>query len=349
MKYLKYPLYLVVALLILFALFVLYGTITDYRPDEKTLLFENEEATVLVDSIFNIMTWNIGYCGLGHEMDFFYDGGEKVRSEEASVEANLHHVLEYTSSLDTCDFFLFQEVDKKSKRSYRINQLNALVNNLEGPHAAFGKNYDVFCVPMPVASPYGRVLSGIATLGKRIPLSSVRHSFPGNYGWPKGTFMLDRCFLVNRYPLAGDRQLLVVNTHNSAYDDGTLRKGQMDYLHEFLVDEYEMGNYIIVGGDWNQTPAGFLPAFEDNIFDTNQLSYVEDDYLPEDWTWLYDPTNPSNRRVSKPYDPALSPTTVIDYYLLSPNIIPIEIKGVNLGFVPSDHHPVLAKIKLKEY
>ena len=348
MKYLKYPLYLVLALVILFALFVLYGTMSDYRPDRETLLFERADAPVLKDSIFDIMIWNIGYCGLGHEMDFFYDGGENVRSEEATVKSNLHHILEYSASLDSCDFFLFQEVDVNSKRSYRLNQLDALVNHMEGSHAAFGTNYDVFFVPMPVTSPYGKVLSGIATLGRIEPVECVRHSFPGNYGWPKGTFMLDRCFLVNRYPLASGRQLLVVNTHNSAYDDGTLRKGQMDYLHKFLVDEYEKGNYIIVGGDWNQTPAGFQPEFEHNIFDTIQLTYIEEGYLPGDWTWLYDPTTPTNRRVARPYDPALSPTTLIDYYLLSPNVIPVDIQGIDLGFVASDHQPVLAKIRLMQ-
>ena len=114
--------------------------------------------------------------------------------------------------------------------------------------------------------------------------------------------MLDRCFLVNRYTVAGGRQLVVVNTHNSAYDDGTLRKKQMVYLRGFLVEEYEKGNYIIV---------------------------------------------PTNRRLAIPYDPALSPTTVIDYYLLSPNIMPVDVQGVNLGFISSDHQPVLAKVRLK--
>jgi endonuclease/exonuclease/phosphatase family metal-dependent hydrolase len=347
MKYIRYTLYLVLALVLMFALFVLYGTVSDYRPDEETLLYEQADAPVLTDSIFDLIIWNLGYCGLGHEMDFFYDGGEQVRSEEASVKANLHDVLDFTARLDSCDFFLFQEVDVKSKRSYRINQFDALVNDLEGYYAAFGKNYDVFFVPMPVTSPYGRVLSGIATLGRTEPLSSFRHSFPGNYAWPKGTFMLDRCFLVNRYPVAGGRQLVLVNTHNSAYDDGTLRKEQMDHLHGFLVDEYEKGNYIIVGGDWNQTPAGFQPEFGNNIFDTIQLAYIQEGYLPGNWTWLYDPTVPTNRRLAIPYDPALSPTTVIDYYLLSPNIMPVDVQGVNLGFVSSDHQPVLAKVKLR--
>jgi endonuclease/exonuclease/phosphatase family metal-dependent hydrolase len=349
MRYLTYPLYLVLALFIFFALFVLYGTLSDYRPDKETLLFERADVPVLTDSIFDIMIWNIGYCGLGHEMDFFYDGGENVRSDEATVKSNLHWILEYAASLDSCDFFLFQEVDVNSKRSHRLNQLEALVNQMEGSHAAFGTNYDVFFVPMPVASPYGKVLSGIATLGRMEPAESVRHSFPGNYAWPKGTFMLDRCFLVNRYPLAGGRQLLVVNTHNSAYDDGTLREGQMDHLHKFIVNEYKKGNYIIVGGDWNQTPAAFQPEFEHNIFDTTQLTCIAEGYLPGDWTWLYDPTIPTNRSVAEPYDPAFSPTTVIDFYLLSPNIIPLDIQGVNLGFVASDHQPVLAKIKLEAF
>ncbi len=348
MKYLKYPLYLVLALVILFAMFVLYGTITDYRPEDRIIMSEQPDTPVLTDSIFDLMIWNIGYCGLGHEMDFFYDGGKQVRSRVENVKANLHHILEYTATLDSCDFFLFQEVDVKSKRSYRINEIDALKNRMEDCHTAFGKNYDVFCVPVPVTSPYGRVLSGIATLGRTEPLSSIRHSFPGNYAWPKGTFMLDRCFLVNSYPLANGRQLMVVNTHNSAYDDGTLRKGQMDYLHGFLTAEFEKGNYIIVGGDWNQTPAGFKPQFEKNIFDTIQLSTIEADYLPWDWTWFYDPTVPTNRRVAVPYDPEICLTTVIDYFLLSPNIEPVEIQGVNLDFVASDHQPVLAKIKLKQ-
>jgi endonuclease/exonuclease/phosphatase family metal-dependent hydrolase len=347
MRYLRYPLYMVLAMVLMFALFVLYGTVSDYRPDEETLLSEQADAPVLTDSIFDLIIWNIGYCGLGHEMDFFYDGGKQVRSEEASVKANLHDVLDVATRLDSCDFFLFQEVDVKSKRSYRINQFEALVNDLEGFYAAFGKNYDVFFVPLPVSSPYGRVLSGIATLGRTEPLSSVRHSFPGNYAWPKGTFMLDRCFLVNRYPLAGGGQLVLVNTHNSAYDDGTLRKEQMEHLHGFLVEEYEKGNHIIVGGDWNQTPAGFQPKFRNNIFDTIQLTYIEEGYLPGDWTWLYDPTVPTNRRLAIPYDPAHSPTTVIDYYLLSPNIVPVDVQGVNLGFVSSDHQPVLARVKLR--
>ncbi len=348
MRYLMYPLYVVLAGVILFALFLGYGTIADYRPEDVTLLSGQPEAKPLRDSIFDLMIWNIGYCGLGSGMDFFYDGGTQVRSEKNRVEANLNRVLAYTASLDSCEFLLLQEVDLDSRRSYHQNQYEALLNRLEGCFAAFGKNYDVFFVPVPLASPYGKVVSGIATLGRLEPLSSTRHSFPGNYAWPKGTFMLDRCFLVNRYPTEGGSQLLVVNTHNSAYDDGSLRKGQMDHLRRFLLDEYRKGNYIVVGGDWNQTPAGFKPNFKHDTFDTVQVSYIDEDYLPGDWTWWFDPGVPTNRRLATPYVQGLSPTTVIDFYLLSPNIVPVDIQAVHLGFLHSDHQPVLAKIKLRQ-
>lgn len=159
--------------------------------------------------------------------------------------------------------------------------------------------------------------------------------------------MLDRCFLVDRYPLAGGKDLLVINTHNSAYDDGSLRKGQMDYLHSFLMEEYALGNYIVAGGDWNQTPFGFRSRFKEDVFDTIQLSYIPKDYLPADWTWLFDPSTPTNRRVDRPYRAGISRTTVIDFFLLSPNLESLYVRGIDLDFSPSDHQPVLAGFGLR--
>ena len=347
MKILRYLLYLLLLAVAGFLFLLIFGTLSDYRPDEKTQVSENPDAPAISDSIFRIMTWNIGYCGLGERMDFFYDGGKGVRPDRATSEANLEGVIEYAKTLDSCDFLLFQEVDVESKRSYRINQLEALEKGLFPVLVSFGKNFDVAFNPAPPRAPLGKVVSGIATLGRRVPSSSIRYSFPGNYGWPMGVFMLDRCFLVNRYPLTGGRELLVINTHNSAYDDGSLRKAQMEYLHGFLMEEYGKGNYVVVGGDWNQTPYGFEPEFERDVFDTIQLSYVPKDYLPGDWTWLYDPTVPTNRRVDTPYKAGVSRTTVIDFYLLSPNLEPLFVKGVYLGFIHSDHQPVLAGFKLR--
>lgn len=347
MKILRYLLYVILVPVVLFIFLLIYGTLSDYRPGDETLISENAVAPVIQDSIFNLLIWNIGYCGLGDNMDFFYDGGKGVRSSKERVEQNMNGVIDFVGTLDSLDFLMFQEVDLDSRRSYRSDQLAVLGAIYPDYHSSMGINYEVFFVPLPPGNPYGKVSSGIATLGRYQPSQSIRHSFPGNYSWPMGVFMLDRCFMVNRYPVEGGKQLLVINTHNSAYDDGSLKLEQMAYLHGFLTAEYAKGNYIVVGGDWNQTPFGFRPEFERNIFDTIQLTYVEEGYLPGDWTWLFDPGVPTNRRIDIPYDPAVTRTTVIDYFLLSPNLEAVSVQGVNLDFRHSDHHPVLAKIRIK--
>jgi endonuclease/exonuclease/phosphatase family metal-dependent hydrolase len=347
MRYLRYPLYLLLLAALLFILLLLIGTLSDYRPEVETVLHENEGAESLTDSVFTIMIWNIGYAGLGEKMDFFYDGGKGVRPDRPSSVNNLSGIMDYLSTLDTCDFYLLQEVDIRSKRSYRINQLDSLEKVLKTGYTSFGKNFDVFFNPAPPRAPLGNIHSGIASLSRHQPLSSARYSFPGNYSWTMGVFMLDRCFTIDRYPVAGSRELLVINTHYSAYDDGTLRKGQMDFLSGYLTEEYSKGNYVIVGGDWNQTPPGFVPEFEYDEFDTIQLSYIGENYLPAGWKWLYDAGVPTNRRVGIPYLAGVSRTTVIDFFLLSPNLEPLLISGVDLRFKYSDHQPVIARFRLR--
>jgi endonuclease/exonuclease/phosphatase family metal-dependent hydrolase len=254
-------------------------------------------------------------------------------------------VKRFLKQNDSIDFILIQELDKGSKRSYYINEYDSLGKALEGHYSFFAKNYDVFFVPVPPTDPMGKVLSGLTIFSKFQPSSSVRYSFPGEYGFPKQLFMLDRCFLVNRYPLESGKELVVINTHNEAFDPGEIRKAQMAYLKDFLLGEYRKGNYIITGGDWNQSPPDFKPDFADNKVNTLQMMMTSD-FLPLEWKWIYDNKIPSNRTVIEAYDRATTTTTVIDMFLLSPNIKDISVECINLNFEKSDHNPVKIKIRL---
>ena len=237
-------------------------------------------------------------------------------------------------------------MDRKSKRSYKLDQFISIESELKNYSSYFAANYDVFFVPVPLTSPMGKVFSGISVLSKSEPSLSTRYAFPGIYGFPKLLFMLDRCFLVNRYPLTNGKELIFINTHNEAFDPGDIRKAQMDYLKIFVHDEYKNGNYVIAGGDWNQCPPDFTPAFKENQVNTAQM-VISSDYLPSDWKWIYDNTIPSNRTVIAAYDPSTTTTTVIDFFLLSPNIQEISVKCINLNFENSDHNPVIMKAKLQ--
>ncbi len=349
-KLLKSLLWLIIVLILAFVFFVGYISINDYSPDSETLVFKNDNQTTstLSDSMeLSFLSWNLGYCGLNKEMDFFYSGGTKVYPESKVVFKNIQGVKDEIKKMPKVDFMLFQEVDKSSTRSYFTNQADTLCNMFKDYHADFGTNYLVPYVPIPIFKPMGAVNSGLLTLGKYVPQQSVRHSYIGNFAWPKSLFMLDRCFLVNRYNLNNGKYLLIINTHNSAYDDGGLRIAQMKQIKKFVTKEYDKGNYIIVGGDWNQCAPDFKPDFDKDIMDNNSRLDISSDLMPKGWTWFYDNKQPTNRRDSTSYTVGETLTTVIDFFLLSPNVKGLEIHNISNGFKYSDHQPLLAKVQLK--
>jgi endonuclease/exonuclease/phosphatase family metal-dependent hydrolase len=349
MKTLLKVLFWIVGLAVMtFAFLILYATFSDYKPEKQEIVFDSPKTDVFPEwPEIDLMIWNIGYCGLSSDMDFFYDGGKKVRTSREQVLANLKNVISELQSNDTMEFFLLQEVDVSSKRSYGICEFDSIESSLPNYQSFFGKNYDVFFVPLPPSDPMGKVLSGLQTLSKSPPSSSVRWSYPGKFAWPKSLFMLDRCFLVNRYPMAGGNELVVINTHNSAYDaGGILRTQEMNYLKNFLLAEYEKGHYVIVGGDWNQSPPGYKCEYTTDVFDNEDFTVIPDAYLPDDWKWVFDPSGASNRRVKIPYERGKTTTTIIDFYLLSPNVEALTVNTLDLKFDNSDHQPVRLKLRL---
>jgi endonuclease/exonuclease/phosphatase family metal-dependent hydrolase len=326
---------------------IIYALVTDYKPKDQEPIVLTGIPAILNDSLsITLLTWNIGYAGLDKNMDFFYDGGTKVITPENQCRENLSQILSFLNSNDTIDFIFLQEVDKRSKRSYFMNEYDTISTGLNKYIPSFGKNYDVFFVPKPISEPMGKVLSGIATFSKFAPASSARYSLPGDFGFPTQLFYLDRCFLVNRYSLANGKELVLINTHMEAFDAGDIRKAQMEYLKFFILNEYGKGNYIIAGGDWNQSPPGFKPAFTGNKVNTSQMA-MESDYFTPEWKWIYDSSTPSNRSVITEYDKATTNTTVIDFFLLSPNIEVDYVKCMQLDFSNSDHNPVSIHVKLR--
>lgn len=345
-KILKISAIIIIVPVLGFAVFLGYAFFADYKPEAEEVQFTANAPKILNDTLeYSALIWNIGYCGLSKDMDFFYDGGTNVYPEESIVNNNLEAVKSFLSSKNDVDFFLLQEVDKDSKRSWHQNQYEEITKLFPEYFASFGKNYDVGFVPLPVSKPMGKVVSGIMTSSRYEPYSSVRHTFPGSFDFPKNLFMLDRCFLVNKYKMENGKDLLIINTHNSAFDNGSLKKVEMEFLKTFLLTEYDKGNYIVVGGDWNQCPPEYEPMFQN--FDNVDVSFIDINYLPQEWNWVYSSSLPTNRRVIKPYNEADTPVTLIDFFLVSPNIEVKSVEGIDLKFENSDHQPVRMVFKLK--
>ncbi len=328
---------------------LIYSSITEFNPDKIETLKPDEKGIdqIPANTEISLLTWNIGYAGLGAEMDFFYEGGKMVRPSESLNLKYFKGITDFISSNDTLDFILLQEVDFDSKRSYNANQSDALLHTLPDHNKILTFNYKSKYIPVPFSNPMGKVNSGLVTFSKYSAHEAKRFATPGNYSWRKRMFMLKRCFLLTRYLIDNDKEVVLLNIHNSAFEDATeLREVELEFLKEFVIEEYEIGNYVIVGGDWNQNPPGSnLNKIKDYV--SSEIWPIDENYLPDDWRWVYDPEIPTNRDVTEPFDKSTTTTTILDYFLVSPNIEILECKTVDMGFEFSDHQPVITKLELK--
>lgn len=319
-----------------------YFTLRNYHPDKKVVVAENRVEPISLDTA-TFISWNIGYCGLSADMDFFYDGGEKVRTSKEKTEENLAFIKNQLAGTEDIQFFILQEVDTASKRSYYIDQFDQISKVLPSYQRYFATNYNVDFVPVPVTDPLGKVRGGLATFSRFTPKRVTRYAYPSSYSWPMNLFMLDRCFMVSEFILKNRKKLIVINTHNSAYDDGSLKRKEMNFLKKFLLAEYEKGNYIIAGGDWNQFPPG-IEKYKER-FDLSKTSIINRDFMPPDWKWAADYETATNRSLDAPLNENTR-KSLIDFYLISPNVEVLDVKTPNQEFRHSDHHPVFARFRL---
>ena len=350
-KVLKAVLILLLIVVIAFGAFLGFLTATEYKPaDTETLELRtlSPDAAPVPDEELTILSWNIGYAGLGREQDFFMDGGSHARPGSAEIVNRYLDGIRSSISDQNADLVLLQEVDIDCARTYGIDETTALIRNT-GVHAL---NYSCPFVPLPLPpqTPMGKVHSGLFTTTDYVISEAERIALPCPFSWPLSTANLKRCLLVSRLPVEGsDRELVLVNLHLEAYDDGEGKAAQTRQLMGLLQEEYEKGNYVIAGGDFNQAFPGSMELYPNNHPDLWEIPLLEEDSLPEGFRYVSDLSTPSCRLLNQPYNPADTENTqhyVIDGFIVSPNITVSAVETLDLGFENSDHNPVLMTVNL---
>ncbi len=354
--YVKIPLFAVITLLILAGAGLLFLTLAAYRPpdtEEAVLINAPAETALFGPEVLRIIDWNIGYAGLGGESDFILDGGVTSKPDSPeTVEENLQAIGDFLKHQDG-DVYFLQEVDKKSTRTDRLDQTAYLRDIFEEYHVWYARNYKAVFVPFPPSDPMGAMDSGLLTLSRFTPEETPRrHQLPGQYSWPVNTVHLKRCALITRIPSPDpDRQWCLINIHLSAYDDGTLRSEQLGFLKEWILSLYEEGHYVVVGGDWNSLFPGIeLHHFAPSTTPPELLAWIQkipQGWSPRDWQWVYDEKTPTNRTLEKPFVRGENLESIIDGFLVSPNVLVEEVQGFDLRFQNSDHNPVAVTLKIK--
>ena len=112
-KFIKFSLYTFAIFVLYFVVVLTHGTVTDFQP-KATIPLEvmGTSTEKITDSTLSFLNWNVGFCGLGEESNFFYDNGgflfsngKMVRSPQEAVQKNLQGLKSLVQSMKA-DFFL---------------------------------------------------------------------------------------------------------------------------------------------------------------------------------------------------------------------------------------------------
>lgn len=325
-----------------------YFTIREYRPDAEEKVEVSGGMQVLNEGdSFTVLTYNTGYAALSRDEDFFMDGGSKVRPDSREVvENNLDGITSVMQEQDA-DFYFLQEVDRDAKRSYHIDELEYYEDAL-GIDGMYACNFKCDFVPYPFP-PIGKVDAGLVTMTDYAVSDATRIALPESFQWPLKTCNLKRCMLETRIPIQGsDRELVLINFHLEAYDSGEGKIAQSKMLAEKLQKEYEEGNYVIAGGDFNQTFEG-MDTYP--ILDTENWmpGTIGTEDIPDSFYFAVSDNVPSCRLLNGPYSGNYedSQVYVLDGFIVSDNLELISVENIDTDFAYSDHQPVRLEVALK--
>lgn len=344
---LKSIIFIILGILGLFAIMLLILTIREYRPkaNEKLEISDGTKVLEQGDS-FTVLTYNTGYAGLSCNEDFFMDGGSKVRPESKGlVEENLSGIASVLKDQDADCYFL-QEVDRDSKRSYYIDEQEYYEEKL-GITGMYACNFKCDYVPYPFP-PIGKVDSGLVTLTDYSVSEATRISLPESFSWPIKTCNLKRCLLEARIPIEGSKkELVLINFHLEAYDEGEGKLAQSKMLAHKLEEEYAKGNYVIAGGDFNQTFEGIeeYPLLSEENWVPDIMETKD---IPEHFSFAVSDNVPTCRLLNIPYSGNYqeSQVYVLDGYIVSDNLNVVKVETIDTGFRWADHQPVRLEVIL---
>lgn len=340
--------YIFLILLVAFLCLLAYLMATDYKPKdiEEVAISGKTDEKLKLDQDYKVLTWNIGYGGLDKDTDFFMDGGEMVNPiSKDHIEDALAGISRQIKEIDP-DLLLLQEVDSDSKRTYYINEVGYFDKDLGGG-SSFAYNYKVNFVPFPIP-PIGKVNSGIYTNSKLEIESSYRYQQPIPHKWPVKLANLKRAFNASYLPIEdSDKNLVLVNVHLDAYESGSNgRLAQTKQIIAFITEEFNKGNFVLVGGDFNQElREGFEADIPEDLWNPSAFPY---EYLTDNISVVFDEKVHTSRLNHKPYNPNDSYECIIDGFLATDNIEIKKVEGQASGFIHSDHNPVLLEFSLKE-
>ncbi len=229
--------------------------VTTFDDVEDAVLYEAKNSTTapVPGATIKIMTWNIRF-GIGR-LPFFGDScGERSIFTESEVMDALESIANKINELDP-DIIVMQEVDRESKRTAYIDQVQWLLDNTDLNYGAYASMWQAQVIP---SDGIGRIDAGNAVFSKWDIESAERIQLPlrGDQDALTLLFYLRRNVLKTKITIPGQDDFYVVNTHSTAFATDDTKQKHIDKFVETLDDIDVAGYSFISGGDLNSIPPG---------------------------------------------------------------------------------------------
>ena len=319
-------------LVFLFALVVLMGCLGRIeRSDDRN---DRVDQTIEDNKQISLVSWNLGYGGLGAGSDFFKDLGEQTRPPSPqAVDASVSGIKAAIGDMDA-DIFLFQEMARPSYVNYRRDLFREVAGVLPHHDATYVADFRTWLVPPPWSISIGN--ASFAPPNATVDRILLR-------GHTERYFVVaSRAYSVHRIRFGKSVPWTIFNLHLSAFDaeDQGKRERQAREVLTLALAEYQQGRCVVLGGDWNMR---LIPTnFPHSTADRFQF-WIRDiilDLLSDGWHWAVDNSIATVRTLHKPYIRGENYITIVDGWALSPNVRVLDVETLNLEFAYSDHNPV---------
>ena len=303
------------------------------------------------DVQYRAVSYNIGFGAYSADFGFFMDGGDSARARsEEEVIRNVNGAIETAYAADA-EIIFFQEADVKGHRSRFVDQRAMIFEAFRDRSLVYAQNYDSPYLFYPFHEPIGSAEAGIITATDFGITSALRRSLPIDTSVMK-LLDLDRCYSVSRVPVDNGRELILYNVHLSAYTaDESIVRGQLEMLVSDMTAEYEAGNYVVCGGDFNcDLPGDSMDVF--GVYGDYGWAKPFDTSMLTDGLTLVAPIDraapvPSARNADGEYVEGTSFVVTLDGFIVTDNVEVIDSNVIDTGFEYSDHNPVYMDFMLR--
>ena len=327
-----------------FALLIIFIVNAFYTPS-KTKKYAWKSSNQIAQNDLEIITWNLGYGGLGKDSNFVLDGGSDwLPKSKLVVNKNVSGITKFIES-QAPDVFFFQEIAKASLINHRVSVFDTIVNTINQYKNIYISDFCTHLIPPPIS-----INSGLGVFAKPGLISSSESKLLPLEPRRVGAFRKYYQMVVSQISTTVEnKKWILINLHLAAFDsDADIRAKQLNEVRSFATEQYEHGNFVVIGGDWNLRLAQteFPHQTEDKyLFWIHDLP---DDAFPSDWKVIADPNTPSVRTVHQAYIPDNNYVTIIDGFIISPNVDVVSVETINLNFANSDHNPVKAHFSITD-